>query len=89
MVKACDTATIQDLVRHGTVQSVSQAGTSGQVTRVHPGGGAAGIPGGGTGWRDAAPLGPPPGINYVDRLIDAQDAKDRVELAQKLAKQKR
>ena len=38
------------------------------------------------GWRDEVPLGPPPGIEHVDRLVDAQDAKDRAELALKLAK---
>jgi hypothetical protein len=40
----------------------------------------------GTGWRDEVPLGPQPGIEHVDRLVDAQDAKDRAELALKLAK---
>jgi hypothetical protein len=34
----------------------------------------------GSGWRDPAPLGPPPGIAQADRLMDAQDAKDRAEL---------
>lgn len=38
------------------------------------------------GWREEAPLGPQPGIEHVDRLVDAQDRIDRVELAQKLAK---
>ena len=33
----------------------------------------------GTGYRDASPLGPQPGINYVDALCDAQDARDRAE----------
>jgi hypothetical protein len=36
--------------------------------------------GGGTGWRDAVPLGPPPGINHVDRLLDHADAVDRQAL---------
>jgi hypothetical protein len=40
----------------------------------------------GTGWRDEAPLGPPPGIEHCDRLVDAQDKIDRAELALKLAK---
>ena len=39
----------------------------------------------GSGWRDEVPLGPPPGIEHCDRLMDAQDAKDRAELAMKLA----
>src|SRR6516165_4300818 len=33
--------------------------------------------GGGSGWVDARPLGPPPGLQWVDRQLDAQDAKDR------------
>jgi hypothetical protein len=33
-----------------------------------------------SGWRDAQPLGPPPGIAQADRLMDAQDARDRAEL---------
>jgi hypothetical protein len=40
----------------------------------------------GSGWVDAAPIGPPPGIRYVDAQLDAQDAKDRAELARKLGK---
>jgi hypothetical protein len=28
-----------------------------------------------------------PGINYVDRLVDEQDRRDRAELVQKVAKQ--
>jgi hypothetical protein len=33
----------------------------------------------GTGWYDAKPLGPQPGINYIDALCDAQDVRDRAE----------
>ena len=46
----------------------------------------------GTGWRDEIPLGPPPGISHCDRMLDAQDAKDRAELIErelKLAKDRR
>jgi hypothetical protein len=39
----------------------------------------------GTGWRDEIPLGPPPGIEHCDRLVDAQDRIDRTELAMRLA----
>jgi hypothetical protein len=43
-----------------------------------------------SGWRDARPLGPPDGINHVDRLCEAQDVMDRAELiaqeARRLAK---
>jgi hypothetical protein len=56
------------------------------------GGRTANVPGGGTGWAHSAPLGPPPGVAQADRLMDAQDAKDRAELireeAQRRAMQK-
>jgi hypothetical protein len=29
------------------------------------------------GWRESVPLGPPPGINYVDQLCDAADRRER------------
>jgi len=34
----------------------------------------------GTGWSDPTPLGPLPGVSLCDRLMDAQDRKDRAEL---------
>ena len=37
-------------------------------------------PRGGTGWIDPAPLGPPPRVAIMDRMMDAQDARDRAEL---------
>jgi hypothetical protein len=69
---------VRDLVAHGTVQSPSGAGASGTVSKVsaNPGG----IPGSNTsGWRDATPLGPQPGINHVDRLLNQADVQDRAE----------
>jgi len=56
-----------------------------QVTGTHPGGG---VPGSGTGWGHSTPLGPPPGVAQADRLMDAQDAKDRAELIERDAKMK-
>jgi hypothetical protein len=56
--------------------------SSQQVTGVRPGG----IPGGGTGWQAPIPLSPPPGVAQADRLMDAQDAKDRAELIEREAK---
>jgi hypothetical protein len=41
-----------------------------------------------TGWRESQPLGPPAGVKYADRLMDAADKADRIELAQRLARQK-
>jgi hypothetical protein len=71
-----DNATVRDLVQHGTVQSPSMAGTSGQVTSVHPGGGAAVNT---TGWREPTPIGPPPGIAWVDAICIADDVRQRKE----------
>ena len=41
------------------------------------GGGSANVPGGGTGWQAPTPLGPPPGINWVDAQLIADDVKQR------------
>ena len=51
------------------------------------GGAPANVPGSGTGWGYSAPLGPPPGVAQADRLMDAQDAKDRQELIEKKARE--
>jgi hypothetical protein len=51
------------------------------------GGAAANVPGSGTGWAHETPLGPPPGLRYVDAQLDAQDAKDRQELIEKKARE--
>jgi len=72
---ACPPGTAHDLWRHGTVQSPSQAGASGQVTRTST---APGIPG--SGWAKERPLGPQPGINYVDAIAIADDVRQRAEL---------
>jgi hypothetical protein len=42
--------------------------------------------GGGTGWGHSAPLGPPPGVAQADRLMDAQDQRDRAELVEREAR---
>jgi hypothetical protein len=39
----------------------------------------------GSGWVSPAPLTSPPGVEHCDRLVDAQDQIDRVELARKIA----
>jgi hypothetical protein len=55
---------------------------------VTAGGRPANVPGSGTGWAHSAPLGPPPGVAQADRLMDAQDAKDRAELIRQEAQQR-
>ena len=57
-------------------------GAAGQITSSHPGGGAAGN---GTGWAREIPLGPPPGVRWLDRQVDAQDARDKAERLQQAA----
>jgi hypothetical protein len=43
-------------------------------------------PGGGTGWQTPAPLRPPEGVRQADRLMDAQDRRDRHDLMMAEAK---
>ena len=38
------------------------------------------------GWVEPRPLEPPPGVAIADRMMDAQDAIDKAELALKFAK---
>jgi hypothetical protein len=40
-------------------------------------GGPANVPGGGKGWVEPTPLGPPPGIHWVDAQLIADDVKQR------------
>ena len=54
-------------------QGPSSAGTSGQTMRVST---SPGIIGSNTGWSREIPLGPPPGLRYVDAQLDAQDRRD-------------
>jgi hypothetical protein len=44
--------------------------------------------GGGSGWAREIPLSPPPGVAQADRLMDAQDQRDRAELIARDAKLK-
>jgi hypothetical protein len=68
---------IQD--RHAPT-SPSMAGTSGQATHVHLGGGASSTP----GWSDPTPLRPPEGIQWVDAQMIADEVRQRAELKRKL-----
>jgi hypothetical protein len=54
--------------------------TSQQISNVRRGGGP---PGGGTGWAHQVPISNPPGIAQADRLMDAQDRRDRHEMIQR------
>ena len=48
----------------------------------------ANVPGSGTGWGAATPLGPPPGVAQADRLMDEADRRDRAELVERDARLK-
>jgi hypothetical protein len=72
-----------DIVRRGGVPGPSAAGAGGTIAAVHP---SPGLPG--HGWREATPISPPPGVALADRLMAAQDAKDRHELIMEDARRK-
>ena len=76
--EAADDATCRGIVRDNRApMGPSSAGTSGTVSKVSSN---PGLPGSNTsGWRESTPLGPQPGINHVDRLMDEQDRKDRAD----------
>jgi hypothetical protein len=63
-------------------------GRPGMIPSSQPsgGGGPANVPGSGTGWAHETPLGPPPGVAQADRLMDAQDQRDRAELIEREAR---
>jgi hypothetical protein len=71
-----DNATCKDLWQHGTVQSPSMAGASGQVTGVRLGGNA---PSSTPGYVEPRPLTNPPGTNWVDAICIADDVRQRAE----------
>jgi hypothetical protein len=69
MEEAAPASTVRDLVAHGTRPS--------RVTDVPSG------PKGGSGWVEPAPIRPPAGIRYADRLMDKQDERDRADLIER------
>jgi hypothetical protein len=78
MEAACPTSAVKDIVAKGAVPERSGMTPSSQMlTGIRPGGGAANVPGGGTGWQAPIPLSPPPGIAMVDALCIADDVKQR------------
>jgi hypothetical protein len=85
-----DFAVLDDrLVKEITLRD-ARAPTSPQsaipTSRQFSGGGSANVAGSGTGWAHETPIGPPPGLRYVDAQLDAQDARDRAELIAREAK---
>jgi hypothetical protein len=85
MVAAVPDRVLRDIVHDNRGPSTP----TGMIPRSQQpaGGGPANVPGSGTGWAHETPIGPPPGLRYVDAQLDAQDAKDRQELIEKKARE--
>jgi hypothetical protein len=72
----------KDIVRRGGVRAPSGHGVGTTVSAplsVSPNT---------SGWRPAVPIGNPPGIAQADKLMDAQDARDRHDLIVQEAQRK-
>jgi hypothetical protein len=83
MVAAEPRGFMRDVV-HDNRGPRTPTGTIPRSEQPSGGGGPANVPGSGTGWAHETPIGPPPGLRYVDQQLDAQDAKDRAEREAKL-----
>jgi hypothetical protein len=80
MNAACGTNDLKDLVQasHRPQGPSSQGVIPSSQTLTGVRGPGRGFPAGdGAGWREATPLSNPPGVAQADRLMDAQDARDR------------
>jgi hypothetical protein len=78
MAAACPPSAMHDIIsKGGAPRPPSADGVSGQLTRAHP---SPGLPGSHRGWVEPRPISSPPGVAACDRLVDAQDAKDRHDL---------
>src|SRR6516164_9174843 len=73
---------MRDVVRDNRAPTTPAMIPSSQST-----GGGGSAPVNTSGWREATPLGPPPGVAQADRLMDEADRRDRLQLAERLAKQ--
>jgi hypothetical protein len=71
-------------VMRGVIQDRHAPNSPGMVPPSQQPSSGAAAPVNKTGWVDAEPIGPPPGIRYVDAQLDVQDARDRAELKRKL-----
>jgi hypothetical protein len=84
MVEAVPDHLMRSIVRDHQGAPTGPTGAIPRSQSTGSGGGPANVPGSGTGWAHETPLGPPPGVAQADRLMDAQDRRDRAELARKL-----
>jgi hypothetical protein len=80
-VAAVPSGVVREVVGDGPVGSLRPAGAEGSarpsVAQLNT-----------SGWRTAPPLSAPEGVARADRLMDAAARADRVELAQRLARQR-
>jgi hypothetical protein len=86
MVEAVPDRMLRDIVRDNRNAPTGPTGAIPRSQQVTGGGGPANVPGSGTGWGHSTPIGPPPGVAQADRLMDAQDQKDRAELVEREAR---
>jgi hypothetical protein len=75
MVEAVPDRLMRDIVR----DNQAPTGRPGMIPEQPSNARGGNVAGSGTGWAREIPLGPPPGIQYVDAQLDAQDAKDKAE----------
>jgi hypothetical protein len=85
MVAAVPDRVLRDIV-HDNRGPRTPTGTIPRSEQPSGGGGPANVSGSGTGWAHEIPLSPPPGVQQSDKLVDAQDARDRAELIERDAK---
>jgi hypothetical protein len=79
MERACPTPMMKEIALRDARAPTSPSGAILSSQQVTGGGGPANVPGSGSGWAHETPIGPPPGLRYVDAQLDAQDAKDTAE----------
>jgi hypothetical protein len=82
MVEAVPDNFMRDVVRDNRAPSRP----SGMIPQQPTGGGPANVPSSGRGWSASIPLSPPPSVAQADRLMDAQEQRDRAELIEREAK---
>jgi hypothetical protein len=86
MVAAVPDHVIRDIAMRDNRAPTGRPGMIPNSQRL-TGGAPANTPGSGTGWAHETPIGPPPGLRYVDAQLDVQDANDRQELIEKKARE--
>jgi hypothetical protein len=77
MVEAVPDHLMRSIVKDHQGAPTGPTGMIPRSQQASSGGGPANVPGSGTGWTHETPLGPPPGINWVDAQLIADDVKQR------------